>query len=492
MTAQNAGPVAPAAAMFGSPLKDLKTTLKAPEGKFRLREAVTHPLGARTADIGKRAPKLTFAPSRRKDAAKPEPQVVPFDAKQRADGDDDDLASAPKDDAYVLVNVGDTLYFQDYGDLEGQSPMEQLKFRAPPTCHEANALTASPERLDVVIGFASGDIVVHDPMRRDSTKMAYYNKDGAVSGARVNAVRWLPRSAGQFLAAMGDGSLLLYDRDKEDGGLQAPQREPEGFHVQRNPKARANPVARWRLSRAAVHDAAFSPDGQLLATASRDGYLRVFSFEEEALLYSFKSYYGGLLCLAWSPDAKYILTGGEDDMCSVWSTAEHALVCRCEGAPQRRAKPHDRHRSFVHAVAWDPWASDPPRDLYRFASAGQDGRLCLWDLSLPNLQVPLPKRAPSARPAKAQHAPPLNAPSSVPSSPSGSHKNSGEKHHLAAAATAPAPAQGVPGRAEVPVLHPVVNAEVHHEPATAVAFLPHSLATASAGGQVPAPGGGEG
>ena len=39
--------------------------------------------------------------------------------------------------------------------------------------------------------------------------------------------------------------------------------------------------------------------------------LRIVDFDEEALVAGFKSWFGGILCLAWSPDGRYIVTGGE-------------------------------------------------------------------------------------------------------------------------------------------------------------------------------------
>jgi hypothetical protein len=56
----------------------------------------------------------------------------------------------------------------------------------------------------------------------------------------------------------------------------------------------------------------------------------------------FQSYYGGLLCAAWSPDGAYVATGGEDDLVCLYGLAERAVVAVGEG-----------HTSWVAAVAFD-------------------------------------------------------------------------------------------------------------------------------------------
>lgn len=57
-----------------------------------------------------------------------------------------------------------------------------------------------------------------------------------------------------------------------------------------------------------------------------------------------QSYYGGLLCCAWSPDARYVAAGGEDDLVAVYGLAERCLVAVGRG-----------HSSWVSQVAFDPW-----------------------------------------------------------------------------------------------------------------------------------------
>lgn len=90
----------------------------------------------------------------------------------------------------------------------------------------------------------------------------------------------------------------------------------------------------------AINEFAFSPDGRLLAVVTQGGFLRVFSYHSMEMMGLLRSYFGGLLCLAWSPDAKYIVTGGEDDMVTVYSVIEKRLVCRGQG-----------HKSWVSQVS---------------------------------------------------------------------------------------------------------------------------------------------
>lgn len=152
---------------------------------------------------------------------------------------------------------------------------------------------------------------------------------------------------------------------------------------------------------------AFSPDTAHIAVASQDGFLRVYDFHKMELYGRMRSYFGSLLCVCWSPDGKYVVSGGEDDLVSVWSFYEKRVVTRGEG-----------HKSYVNAVSFDAHTSEAnalhnsiPSDVdfytsstvelksqrssrffeetesYRLGSVGQDGLLCLWELSGDNLTV---------------------------------------------------------------------------------------------------------
>lgn len=173
------------------------------------------------------------------------------------------------------------------------------------------------------------------------------------------------------------------------------------------PKNRFPVVHRWSIGHGPITAFAFSPDTTHLAVANQDGFLRIYNFHKMELYGRMRSYYGGFLCVCWSPDGKYVVVGGEDDLVSVWSFVDKRVVTRGEG-----------HHSYVNAVTFDPYTSESSivdlqasltdNDLtatsatdlksrssrffeesrsYRFGSVGQDGLMCLWELSGDNLTV---------------------------------------------------------------------------------------------------------
>lgn len=193
------------------------------------------------------------------------------------------------------------------------------------------------------------------------------------------------------------------------------------------PKSKSPVLFRWTVGHGAITSFAFSPDVSHIAIVSQDGFLRVYDFEKQELYGRMRSYYGALLCVCWSPDGRYVVTGGEDDFINVWSFDHRRVVARGEG-----------HRSYVNAVAFDPYTTVLPEQrltassrfslcssddgipsaplsaqsrtsiehssatgspslggmhsesgdrgreamvAYRLGSVGQDTQLCLWDLS---------------------------------------------------------------------------------------------------------------
>lgn len=96
-----------------------------------------------------------------------------------------------------------------------------------------------------------------------------------------------------------DGSLVVYDKEKEDAIFSSEQENGEveatngtnGVHTSRNgiqvqksvnsKNQKFNPVAAWKLSNQRINAFAFSPDNRRLAVVSEDGSLRIIDYLKE-------------------------------------------------------------------------------------------------------------------------------------------------------------------------------------------------------------------
>jgi WD40 repeat protein len=247
--------------------------------------------------------------------------------------------------------------------------------------------------VELLVGFRSGDILVHDPISKRITKQ--FNRHGWISNAAVTRVRWLSESLfavafdqsptqthsegrmGLHPAAVSNGCIFFWDKSlAEDESLRLPAVEDSHqFTVWHQPNPTLNPVARWHISNSPVRDFCPSPSGEFFAVVSADGFLRIIDVKEEKLIVTFKSYYGGLLCVSWTPDSRFVLTGGEDDAVSVWSISERKVVARGIG-----------HTSWVSRVVCDICLCRP--DEYRIASVGQDTKILFWRFVPTSLMPP--------------------------------------------------------------------------------------------------------
>lgn len=123
-----------------------------------------------------------------------------------------------------------------------------------------------------------------------------------INSHAITDIKWLPGSENLFLAAHQDGSLIVYDKEKEDA-LFVPEDTPDAsgvaeeaaptsgtanlmkyFAVKKSVKSknqRANPVSYWSVSKSAVTAFSFSPDREHIAVVSEDQCLRVINFVKE-------------------------------------------------------------------------------------------------------------------------------------------------------------------------------------------------------------------
>lgn len=301
------------------------------------------------------------------------------------------------------------MWFANIGS-RNREPIARVTFSSVPTCLDVNQFTRCSERLDLLVGFNTGDILWIDPVHLRYTRI---NKGGALNSSSVHQIRWLPRNESLFVSAHADGAMIVFDRDREDATSCAHLPEPspdwnplESVFVSYPPEGTTeeqgnngwritkpkevswsslNPVSYWRVSNRGITDLAFSPDNTSVAIVAEDGVLRVVDLDSETyvlatdarLVRSMASYFGGFTCIVWSPDGRLLLTGGQDDLLTLWAAHEGRIVARAQG-----------HRSFVTAAAFDPWHTTGSEDAHRFVSVSEDCCLCLWDFSPEALQRP--------------------------------------------------------------------------------------------------------
>ncbi|CAK7246299.1 MAG: hypothetical protein STHCBS139747_007926 [Sporothrix thermara] len=285
---------------------------------------------------------------------------------------------------YVFANINRAFQWVDMSSENKKDYYTKILFtKAHCLCHDLNPLTKSSSHIDVIMGFSTGELIWWEPYSQRYTRL---NKNGIIRGTPVSDVRWVPGSENLFMAAFMDGSLVVFDKEKEDAAFVFDEDEANRQRLSNSSEARThiqversihtkavnqktNPFAFWKLSNQRINAFAFSPLQNLIAVVSEDGSLRIIDILREQVLGLFYSYYGGLTCVCWSPDGKYVVTGGQDDLLTIWRVADQTLVARCQG-----------HHSWVTSVAFDPWRCD--ERVYRIGSVGEDGRLCLWDFSV--------------------------------------------------------------------------------------------------------------
>ncbi|KAJ7735429.1 catabolite repression protein creC [Mycena olivaceomarginata] len=409
---------------------------------------------------------------------------------QNAEGSSRILQSKQGDVTFIFYNVSKSFLWIEAG-AKTKEPLARVTFSAYPTCHDVNLSTSSSEHLDVIIGFSTGDLVWLDPI---ASRYGRLNKQGSITNSPCTAVRWVPSSSSLFLVAHADGTIIVYDKEREDGNFtpQDPASKntndslsPDGASKPWDPidsifvtmppwhpvssggiapskdKVAKNPVSHWRVSRRAVVDFVFSPDVKYVAAISEDGCLRVIDTLAEQLVDCYASYFGALTTVAWSPDGRFILTGGQDDLLTIFSPWEQRVVARCQG-----------HSSFVSAVAFDDLRCDGR--TYRFGSVGEDNKLILWDFSSGALHRP------KFQPTHQQRM-------SMASTVSLAFRRDRSTLFLPGAGDENSPFprfHPAPSRNEIAVVQPCLIKPIDSDILSTVAFLPRSILTSTKNGYI--------
>ncbi|WWC96487.1 hypothetical protein V866_003355 [Kwoniella sp. B9012] len=415
---------------------------------------------------------------------------------------------------YGFWNLGRTFAWGEENP-KTKEPLTRITFSQVPTCHAVNMHTLGPDRMDVVIGFTSGDLLWVD---FTIGKYSRLNKGGLLNNTAVVGVHFDPRQPHHFIAHFADSTILRFHlfaddpptsimafvlpwtkyfdsvaptssekekKRKNSGSL--PDATPIGavddeweeglikwkneeWNLLNNPNvntkkdkdvnpwAGKNPIAAYKIEKVKISAMAYSPDGRFLAIAAEDGNLRMVDVAEEQLTDTFAGYFGSLNCIAWSPDSRFVAVGGQDDLITIFSARESRIVARCQG-----------HSAFVMSIAFDQ--SRGEARAYRFASVGEDAKLILWDFSAAALHRPR-----HHHPTSSHHR--LGAGGSSLSL-SAQHSKSHLPLYVKSSIFHPAPP-----RSEVALLQPVMARVVEGNLLTGVHMTQTSIVTVSRAAQV--------
>ncbi|KAG4258351.1 hypothetical protein FPRO03_03305 [Fusarium proliferatum] len=213
------------------------------------------------------------------------------------------LTERSNDGLFAFANINRAFQWLDMSSSSKQDYLTKILFtKAHCLCHDVNVHTKSVSHLDVIMGFSTGEVIWWEPISQRYTRL---NKNGAINGTPVAAIRWIPGSENLFLAAHMDGSLVVYDKEKEDAQFN-PEEEAINGNVNgtsgesldasnggahhnsirinksvHSKNQKVNPVAAWKLSNHRINAFSFSPDNRHLAVVSEDGTLRIIDYLKE-------------------------------------------------------------------------------------------------------------------------------------------------------------------------------------------------------------------
>jgi len=119
-------------------------------------------------------------------------------------------------------------------------------------------------------------------------------------------------------------------------------------------------VARMTGHQALINQVQFSPDGRLIASASFDKSIKLWSGVDGKFIGALRGHVNSVYQVTWSSDSRLLCSGSSDSTLKVWDSKTKKLLFDLPG-----------HADEVYAVDWSP-------DGEKVVSGGKDKVLKLW------------------------------------------------------------------------------------------------------------------
>jgi WD40 repeat protein len=112
----------------------------------------------------------------------------------------------------------------------------------------------------------------------------------------------------------------------------------------------------------------WNPEGNLLLSGGRDAHLKVWDAANDySLIHDIAAHNYAIYSIAYSPDGKFFATGSRDKTVKVWNAATFEVLMRIN------KEKHDAHLNSVNKVLWNK---------YGLISTGDDRAIMVWEVSL--------------------------------------------------------------------------------------------------------------
>ncbi|GMM44622.1 hypothetical protein DAPK24_011970 [Pichia kluyveri] len=175
--------------------------------------------------------------------------------------------------------------------------------------------------LDILFGFATGDILWFNPFKMKYTR---WNKNGKLKSAILTSIQW-SKCGNYAFAGFEDGELIIFDRNFEDSEFEY---QPKLVHnqkymkVYKSLKTKSNSsslLAHYKFTKSAITSIKVHPVyDNIVVLTSDDGFVRILDLLTESLTDITPIFYGGALVSEFTPDGRFLLVGGEDDLVSAF------------------------------------------------------------------------------------------------------------------------------------------------------------------------------
>eukprot|EP01107_Rhizomastix_libera_P004041 TRINITY_DN1698_c0_g1_i2.p1 TRINITY_DN1698_c0_g1~~TRINITY_DN1698_c0_g1_i2.p1 ORF type:complete len:235 (-),score=43.14 TRINITY_DN1698_c0_g1_i2:15-719(-) len=176
-----------------------------------------------------------------------------------------------------------------------------------------------------------------------------YDHTEKVPSSPQEAHEWAKKRYDEALSKMVGGTEERLVTGSDDGTL-----------ILCAPESSSAPVARLVGHQQQIMNVAFSPNGQLIASASYDKSLRLWNGITGKFKSTLRGHVGALYQLSWAPDSRLLVTGSRDSTLKLWNPATGKLEGDLPG-----------HRDEVFTVDW-------ATDGQHVATGSYDRTIKIW------------------------------------------------------------------------------------------------------------------